>query len=92
MYSHFKETTTVVTNADNLNLATASSSHLICPEIRDETGLKIDDSFLIKKLDECFTSMEYLVSSTKTKTSFAKVKFNSLNNHFICLTLKLQNK
>ena len=66
-----KDTANITTNADNLHLQTISSTNLICPEICDETGLKMDDSFLIKRLNDCADILECLSSSSASKQGFS---------------------
>lgn len=55
-----KDSTNILTNADNLHLQTPSTQTLISPELCDEFSPNLDDEQMIKGLDSCLEILENL--------------------------------
>lgn len=60
----------VTTNADQIQVQSMSSGCLICPDLCDETNLKMSDDYLISQLDSSLAILERIVDCKIQKESF----------------------
>lgn len=99
-----KDSTNILTNADNLHLQTPSTQTLISPELCDEYTSNMDDKSLIKGLNVCLDILEklkekelYFVDQTLAKQFFESIDLLAhfygflglLLNRTTCLEIKL---
>lgn len=99
-----KDSTNILTNADNLHLQTPSTQTLISPELCDEFSSNLDDEQMIQGLESCLEILEKLKEKEllDVDTTLEKQFYESIDllahfygflglvlNRTICLEIKL---
>ena len=62
------------TNADSLYLQTAASHHLVCTDLCDESGLKLSDAPLVKRLHACYAVLESVARARDVRDAFVRLE------------------